>query len=391
MADKKLRAPDPTSGEHYLYTQRINSLDLTRILAMVFMIQGHVIYALASPEAVNVQVFPWDVWNYLRGLTAPIFLTVSGAVQVFANKRDEYGKLPKKTVFRRFRMGLILMLIGYTMMFPAERVWDIFFLPASAWSIFFQVNILQLIGISLILLLGIFLFTRNDRELGILSLIFALTITFLTPTVLDFDWFIILPEFMAAYLSSWKGSIFPIFPFTAFVFYGAAIGSFLKQIGPEKRTKTIIYWGIPAGAVFFSIGYLYNYFTGSGSFSGLTLSNVGVHFIRFGMVLGVFSISALIYLLTSGLSKYYSIFSKRALFIYVIHLFLLYGTVFFNGLARIAPNSLGLADTLIAVFAIEAISLGTAYFYEYAVRKYPNAKRFFMILLGAYLIYMLII
>lgn len=387
----KAKKQSPVSGSHYLSSQRLSGLDLARILAMIMMIQGHVIYALAAPDAVDISIWPWDIWHYVRGLTAPVFLTVSGAVNVFANKRNEKGKLPTKTIFRRSRMALLLMAIGYMLMFPVERIWDIMFVPMESWMLFFQVNILQLFGVSLLMLLLLYITTRKDTTLGIISLIIGLLISLLTPTAHNINWGDFLPPMIAAFFSTNSGSIFPIFPFSAFIFFGAAFGVLLKQVKPENRTIFTIRWALPIGLIIFGGGYLIMNYQGQSNIINLTMYDYGLNLIRFGFVLAVLSATSFIYYLLPGLGNIYSLFSKRALFIYVCHLFLLYGTALYNGVARIAPNTLNLNDTLIAVVVIEVISLAMAYFYEYSIRKYPFTKRLYFMILAAYLIYALVI
>ena len=85
-------------------SDRLPALDLARCVAMLLMIQGHVLFELTAPSYINIHQFPWDIWEFFRGLTAPIFLTVSGAVQVFANKRDENGNLSKNTIHKRINI-----------------------------------------------------------------------------------------------------------------------------------------------------------------------------------------------------------------------------------------------------------------------------------------------
>ncbi len=376
---------------HYLSSQRLSGLDLARFLAMVMMIQGHVIYALAAPDVVNTSVFPWNIWHHVRGLTAPVFLFVSGAVHVFANKRDEEGKVPSKTVFRRIRMSLLLIFIGYILQLPVSKFWHIFSAQSYLLTKFYQVNILQLFGVSLLFLICIFVITRKDRTFGIISFIVAFCITFINPYIHNVDWFGILPEYFASYLNSKRGSIFPIFPFTAFLFYGAAFGSILKSIKPENRTTLVILWGIILGISFFFLNYLIRYFHIAEEYITGPLGSITLTLDRLSFVFLIISATSFIYLLTPKLANIYSMFSKYALFIYIVHLMILYGTPFFDSIGRKNPNSLNLEQTLIAVFIVEFVSIGFAFFYEFSIRKYPQLKRVYIFLLLIYLMLILLV
>ena len=74
---------------------RLFALDLARLMAMLMMMQGHTLDALVNPQLMDLGTFPWNIWQFMRGLTAPIFLIVSGTVHVFAMKRDEQGAQEK--------------------------------------------------------------------------------------------------------------------------------------------------------------------------------------------------------------------------------------------------------------------------------------------------------
>ena len=102
----------PSWASSMLSSQRITALDMARFLAMIMMVQGHTIDALASRDFLDIHFFPWNVWDFLRGFTAQIFLIVSGMVQVFANKRLENGKLKPETIKKRITIATILIIIG---------------------------------------------------------------------------------------------------------------------------------------------------------------------------------------------------------------------------------------------------------------------------------------
>lgn len=82
---------------------RLFALDLARLMAMLMMMQGHTLDALVNPQLMDLGTFPWNIWQFMRGLTAPIFLIVSGTVHVFAMKRDEQGAMSEETRKRRMR------------------------------------------------------------------------------------------------------------------------------------------------------------------------------------------------------------------------------------------------------------------------------------------------
>ena len=58
---------------------RIQLLDFIRFMAMVLMVEGHTLEAFLRPQDIRMADFGWNAWVGLRGLTAPLFLMVSGA------------------------------------------------------------------------------------------------------------------------------------------------------------------------------------------------------------------------------------------------------------------------------------------------------------------------
>ncbi len=385
----------PETGEYQnkniykklLSSQRITPLDLARIIAMLIMITGHTLDSLANPAELDISNFPWNIWHYIRRFTAPIFLTVSGAVHVFANKRDSNGRLSSWTIKRRIKMAVILTIIGYFFMFPAYSLFDAFFVESKFWGPFFQVNILQLIGFSLLFVLALFLLTKNDIQLGIISLIFALAITFSSPYVSHVNWFKYLPEGFAAYLSSDHGSLFPIFPYTSFMLYGVVLGTILKFVPADKRTKFLILTGIPVGSIIIITGYLLSEYYDNFTFNVLDKVNPSIILNQIGAVCIVMCFAALIYTFTKKFSFYYAFFGKKALFIYIVHLILLYGTGWFPSIARIYPKSLSIITSIMISIFIIIITLGTAYFYDYSLYKFKKAKKYYRYAFFAIIVY----
>ncbi len=400
MSDKNNVIQNPAQGMEYknknikaklLSSQRITTLDLARLLAMITMIMGHSLDAIATPAELDITQFPWNIWHYIRRFTAPIFLTVSGAVQVFANKRDEKGNLQNKTIIRRVKIAIILSAIGYLFMFPAYSFFDAFFIEAKLWKPFFQVNILQLIGFSLLFVLFLFLITKKDRTLGIISFSLAIIITIASPFIHNINWFYYLPDFFAAYLSTEQGSLFPVFPYTGFMLYGVTFGTLLKQMDPEKRTKFLIWAGIPIGIVFLIPSFfLTDFFKYEMSFKVLDKVNPGIVLNQIGVVFIVLAFAGVIYTYTKKVSFYYAFFGKKALFIYVAHLIFLFGTGWFPSIARLYPKSISIIPSIIISVIIVLLTLGTAYFYEFTVNKFPNAKKYYKYAFYIILAYFLI-
>jgi cytochrome b561 len=55
---------------------------MARFIAMIMMVQGHVIDALANPIYTPTNEFPWNLWHFARGFTAQVFLMIRILIQV---------------------------------------------------------------------------------------------------------------------------------------------------------------------------------------------------------------------------------------------------------------------------------------------------------------------
>lgn len=372
--------------------ERVYLLDLARFLAMVFMMQGHTLDSLVSPKFLDVSIFPWNIWHSFRGLTAPVFLIISGAVHVYVLKRSEDGRLTNDTIYKRIRWAAIIMMIGYLLVFPANRMYDLIYLDAKGWQVFFQVNILQLTGISLVLLLLVAMLTHSSRSLGRASLGIGIAITFITPFIQYINWFLYIPEGIAAYISFEHGSIFPVFPFASYLFYGVALGSYLKRVPSDQWTqklkKLALTVGLPLFVVGVGLNLLQAYLTGS-ELAEFGRASAGLVLTRIGIVLGILSFLSYIYPYVKSFDQYTIIFSRKSLYIYVIHLVLLYGCTWFPSIAKLYPQQMPLWAGLTLVPIVISITLGfvaVIHFAEKRSNKLINALRFTLI---GFLIYML--
>jgi uncharacterized membrane protein len=340
---------------------RLIALDLARFVAMLLMMQGHVLDALVSQSFIDVSVFPWSRWHALRGVTAPLFLMVSGVVHVIAAKRGGDGLVRQDILQRRTRWALTIIGVGYLMHFPANRIWDLPFIDAAAWPQFLSVNILHLTGAAMLILTVLLRRTTSVQTLGRAATLVAGVVLLITPwaSQLANSWWMPMP--IAPYIGFTQWSMFPLAPFAAYLFIGVAIGSYLWSCPSERRSKLMAY-GIPAaGALVVVVEYFIN----------MTIWKSGVHtdffgspastttfMSRVGVVLLVFGASYHLARWTRPLHHWYMMFGRRALYIYVIHIVMLWGTPWWDGIARSQYRALTLEQGLGVMALIMCATLG---------------------------------
>ena len=320
---------------------RIHVLDFIRLVAILLMLQGHTLEAFVAPSAMDWDSLRWQVWGQMRGLTAPLFLLVSGAAMVLATRRDPDGRVPAGQILRRIRTALLVLAIGYLLVFPAARVEDLRWVSPEGWRVFLQANILQLNGVTLILATGLMALTRTPRAQALWSLALGLLILAAAPLVTALPWFAWLPEGMAAYLSYAHGSLFPLFPGSAFLFLGVALGTVLVEAPEDQRLRRFRIAAL-GGALLALAGSL----AAARLPAGLLLPHEAyqtgwestLH--RLGLTLLVVGALAALAEVRPRVAMALAPLGRKSLAVYVVHLALIYGTPWTPGLLDGAHHAL---------------------------------------------------
>ena len=381
--------------KHTNYGTRLYALDMARLIAMIMMIQGHTMYTMVDHQFIDVQSFPWSWWNFLRGLTAPIFLFVSGAVHVFAMKRSQNGSISKETLKKRLQWIAIIFICGYLLVFPASRLIDLPYLDTSIWRQFLQFNILQLTPFTLLFVLALSYITHSVKALGIISGISALIIFISTPYIQNIDVFAFLPETFGAMISYKHGSLFPIFPFSGFMLGGVAFGAWLHSLHQEKRSvffnKHVFLLSILVIGIALIAMYWTNLWMPRPVHNDAMMTNPAFMFVRIGIILFLFGICQRFVNLFDSYKYHFVFFSSKSLHIYVIHLILLYGIPWFPSIGRTFQHSQSLiAGAGLAVLII-LLTLGLVKAEDEIKRRSPKAYKYIRNSLGLLLLYALLV
>lgn len=393
--------PDAASGfvdsSRSAHAQRLHAFDVARCLAMLLMMQGHVLDALVRTSELDTAIQPWSTWHAIRGITAPIFLMVSGIVHVFAFKRDERGYMRQDLVERRLRWAFTIIGLGYLLVFPANRVFDLPFVPADAWKMSTAVNILQLTGVTLILFVVTMQHATSARQMGQRAIAVAACILAAAPLAPMIPWTTVVPLWVAAYFTTATGSLFPMLPWSAYLFLGVAIGAYLHGQTVEARLSIVRTHTLLLGAAAVGVAYLVQYGAGMVGISADAFESPMSSILvirRTGFVLMIFSASAVITaVLPLWLRSFAVTVSGKSLWIYAVHLVLLFGTPWFNGVGRMYFRSLSLQQGIIGVVVISILTVGVAYLVDLAQRRpWPlSVKRWWNGLLIAVLMYLLFV
>ena len=204
---------------------RLIFVDLLRGGALLVMIETHVFNTMLVLQLRDTAWF--HSLNFINGLVAPSFLFVSGFVFIIVSRR-------KAEDFRTFgpdfwrqlrRIGLIWG-IGYVLHLPYQSLNRI---RAEAtpedWLRFYQADILHCIAVGLVFLLISVIVIKSERVRRRVTLTVGLAIVLVTPFIWKMDFIQYVPAPIAAYFNEKHYSLFPLFPWLAYMLIGGAVAS----------------------------------------------------------------------------------------------------------------------------------------------------------------------
>jgi uncharacterized membrane protein len=338
---------------------RIHVLDFLRLAAILLMIQGHTLDALVDPARMDLGAVHWQVWVHLRGLTAPMFMLVSGAATVLGIRYDAAGRLSLALIGRRIRTAFMVIGIGYLMVFPAGRIADLRWVSPEVWRHFLNVNILQANGVTLLLVTLLLCCTRTVRRYAAWSLAIGCLILLAAPLAASVDWFRLMPEGWADYLSYGQGSLFPLIPTSAYMFLGVPLGALLLEIPAERRARVFRLVCLAAGGAVLLFSLVARHVplalippaqAWQGGYAYTSL--------RLGYALLVFGALAWIAELRPGFAAACAPMGRRSLFAYVGHLTLIFGTPWTLGFDAGRFHTLSVGQGALAVLLVGGLTFG---------------------------------
>jgi uncharacterized membrane protein len=342
--------PEAVAGVH---ARRVIFIDLARALAVALMVYGHTVSALLAPE---YRAGVWyDAWVFQRGLTSSLFLLLSGFAFSIATTRHWATHMRvSPPVVRRLRRFALFIALGYALHFPVGNIAYLPDLPAERWRAFLGVDVLQLIGLTFILIQALVMMSRSRRVFMGVSFALALLIIVTTPLVWRYHWTSVLPVALASYLSPANGSQFPLFPFAASVLVGAGAGQLYARWGASHLAAFANLVLLGGGAVLTLLGLAARLGSfdpyGAGAGQGVP----GEFLLRTGVSLLILGALAHVSRRVAHLPHVFGAVAQESLLIYFVHLCIVYGSVWNKGLLQYFGETLRPMQTVPLVVAIVA-------------------------------------
>jgi uncharacterized membrane protein len=353
---------------------RIIFIDLMRAFAVIQMVQGHTVDVLLSPEFRSVDYPAYFLWNFMRGMTAPIFMFSAGTVFTYLFRIVEEPFETNLRVKKGFKRFLLLIFIGYLLRYPTYKVFDFTGVTQDRLNIFFAVDVLQLIGCGLLfLLICAFIAEKIKLSDQFVFTFFALFFFILTPFVTNINWIEIFPQPVAGYFYEGTGSLFPLFPWVGYVILGGVLGSYLAKHPLVFRSNnfSLILALIGFGLILVSTGYIY--FAGKFGFYEVSTSyTIDTIIFRAGFVLVLNSIVSFVSQKIESIPRIIILLGRNTLLIYVIHLIILFGSAWNPGLYGLLAGKLAVTQTIVS--ALLMITLMTIMVLFLSKLKFRNKE-----------------
>lgn len=345
------------------------------------MLQGHFIDTLLDPIYRDKTYIAFTIWSYFRGITAPTFFTISGLIFTYlilkAKEKGEESLRMRKGALR----GLFLIFVGYLLRAPILQ-----WFTGSFNTYFLVIDVLQCIGLSLILLIVLYLLSaKRILIFSLLTLIIGNLIFVTEPLYRELS-FNNVPVVLANYVSKSNGSVFTIIPWFGYMTFGAFLATIFHSNLVKKgfKTKMIIGFCISGVLLIFLSSFILTEIT---ELTGIKLfmdaANYNYLFTRLG---NVFLYFAIFY----GFENYLKIplilkIGQQTLSIYVIHFIIIYGSFTGIGLKLIGKN----LSPLQAVFGALAFMVCVCFISFYYVKTnaflYNHLRNFYFKLKTKYL------
>ncbi|WP_047414717.1 heparan-alpha-glucosaminide N-acetyltransferase domain-containing protein [Cellulophaga sp. Hel_I_12] len=339
---------------------RLYFIDAMRAWAILMMLQGHFVDGLLDNAFRDTSNFGYTLWLYFRGVTAPVFFTVSGFIFTFLLIKGEKSGFDNPRVTKGIKRGLQLIFIGYLLRL---NFWGLF--GGYIYDSFYYIDVLHCIGFSILGIVGLYVLTTKRKAFFPLLLITITLLLFIfEPTYKQWS-HNYLPVSLANFLTKANGSVFTIFPWFGY----ATCGAFLSILFSKFKEAKYLYPVAISVSIVLGLSLIFGsseLFLALAKYTNIQLiADVFFNnylFIRLGDVFLVFAI----FMILRGLLTHPTLLKigQSTLSIYVVHYIILYGSFIGLGLYYFLHHSLSPMAVIVGALFFMLVSTATALYYE---------------------------
>lgn len=308
-----MNANKPSKGS------RLAFIDWTRGLAAVIMIQGHAFDSF-TPQSLR-QSGPFVLSQFLGGMPPAIFLFLTGITFSFLMDSQERQEPSSwKRVIAALKRSRYLFLLAF--LFRLQLFITGF--PTSPAKEILRVDILNCMGLAMLLLAPMAVFTTRERIR--LCTILGLVIAGLAPLISQIDASAGVPALVRAYFFP-SFNAFAFFPWACFLAFGMAAGSVIRITKNEDMPRLMAWMlGIGLGLIMaarYAAEIPYSLYAKT----EFWLNSPALALIKLGVVMATLAVGYL--WVNAGLeTQKWSVFRQlgtTSLLVYWVHIELVYG------------------------------------------------------------------
>jgi uncharacterized membrane protein len=308
--------------------RRLNYIDWMRGLAILIMIEAHVLDSWTRLADRPTRAFGWSV--ILAGFAAPMFLFLAGVSVSLAAASGERRTGSAATAAAHVRRrGWEVLGLAYLFRLQAYIL-----NPKALLAGVLKVDILNILGPSIVAAAALWQVARDSRRRLLAFGGTAIAITLVTPLVRLSPLIDALPGPVQWYLRATPGkNNFQIFPWAGFVFAGALVGVLLDRARGQQAEGRLHAWMLPAGLAFAAACYAGSYLPSVYADSFFWTSSPMFFLLRVGLISAALS---LIYFYERRprllgtrwrSASPMALFGQSSLFVYWVHVELVYGVL----------------------------------------------------------------
>ncbi len=326
---------------------RLAFIDWTRGLAAVIMIQGHTFDSFTATGLRKNG--PFMLSQFLGGMPPAFFLFLTGVTFSFLmDSQERQQPSAGKRIVAALKRSRYLFVLAILFRLQAF----VFGYPTSPASEILRVDILNCMGLSMLLLAPMAVFTSRERIR--LCTVLGLVIAGMAPLVSMVDPALPIPALLRAYFSpSFTG--FGFFPWAAFLAFGMAAGSAMRITKHEDMPRLML-WVLAIGLGLIMVARA----SADLPFSIYTkadfwLNSPALVLIKLGVVLTTLAVAYL--WVHAGLeTQKWSLFRQlgtTSLLVYWVHIELVYGRWFY-----FFKDNLSVSQVLLTTVVLLALMTG---------------------------------
>jgi uncharacterized membrane protein len=331
-------------------------LDWLRGIAVLIMIEAHTIDSWTRTSDREHAAFGYAM--ILGGFGAPVFLFLAGiAIPLMASARMRKGASSAEAAAAVRRRGWEIFALAFLF-----RLQSFVLSGGAPAQTLLKVDILNIMGPAMVGAAALWGAARQAWAKAMLLGAVAAALTMLTPIVRSTPLLASVPDPVEWYLRPYPGrTAFTIFPWAGFLFAGAALGVVMDRV-PERRLISRLAILGPAIAL---AGYGASYLPPIYEQANFWTSSPTFFFLRLGVLLSLVPVAYAASRALPALSAPLEYFGRASLFIYWIHVEMVYGVM-----SMALHKRLTLAQAVLAFVVFSVFLFGVARVKDYAVERW---------------------